>query len=149
MFAALNVVELKDRNLVLVCSALADLSSGLSNKNSKPLMASKRYTIIVADRRSGVIRRATVSLRPILVVSGIVLTLPVLIGIGAAWKAKSEVADLRASHQTLQPRTRATVRRPRNFQVRSRHLNRRSRILARVPLSTPISPGRWTSCPRS
>ncbi len=30
------------------------------------------------------------------------LALPVLIGIGAAWKAKSEVADLRASHQTLQ-----------------------------------------------
>jgi murein DD-endopeptidase MepM/ murein hydrolase activator NlpD len=65
-------------------------------------MASKRYTIIVADRSSGVIRRATFSLRPMLLASGIVLALPVLIGIGAAWKAKSEVADLRATHQTLE-----------------------------------------------
>jgi murein DD-endopeptidase MepM/ murein hydrolase activator NlpD len=65
-------------------------------------MASKRYTIIVADRSSGVVRRATLSLRPVLISSGIVLALPVLIGIGAAWKAKSDVLDLRASHQALE-----------------------------------------------
>src|SRR6266550_6533938 len=65
-------------------------------------MASKRYTIIVADRSSGVVRRATLSLRPVLVSSGIILALPVLIGIGAAWKAKSDVLDLRASHQALE-----------------------------------------------
>src|SRR5258706_14002669 len=65
-------------------------------------MASKRYTIIVADRSSGVVRRATLSLRPVLICSGLVLTLPVLIGIGAAWKAKSDVSDLRASHQVLE-----------------------------------------------
>ena len=65
-------------------------------------MASKRYTIIVADRSSGVIRRATFSLRPVMLASGVIFTLPVLIGIGAAWKAKSEVADLRATHQSLE-----------------------------------------------
>jgi murein DD-endopeptidase MepM/ murein hydrolase activator NlpD len=65
-------------------------------------MASRQYTIIVADRTSGVVRRATLSLRPVLIASGIVLVLPVLIGIGAAWKAKSEIADLRASHETLE-----------------------------------------------
>lgn len=65
-------------------------------------MASKRYTIIVADRSSGVVRRATLSLRPVLISSGILLALPVLMGIGAAWKAKSDVADLRASHQALE-----------------------------------------------
>jgi murein DD-endopeptidase MepM/ murein hydrolase activator NlpD len=65
-------------------------------------MASKRYTIIVADRSSGVIRRATVSLRPVLIASGIALALPVLIGIGAAWKAKSDVSDLLVSHQALE-----------------------------------------------
>jgi murein DD-endopeptidase MepM/ murein hydrolase activator NlpD len=65
-------------------------------------MASKRYTIIVADRSSGVVRRATLSLRPVLISSGIVLALPVLIGIGAAWKAKSDILDLRASHQALE-----------------------------------------------
>jgi murein DD-endopeptidase MepM/ murein hydrolase activator NlpD len=65
-------------------------------------MASKRYTIIVADRSSGVVRRATLSLRPVMITAGIVFALPVLIGLGDAWKAKSNVADLRASHEALQ-----------------------------------------------
>jgi murein DD-endopeptidase MepM/ murein hydrolase activator NlpD len=65
-------------------------------------MASKRYTIILADRSSGVVRRATFSLRPLMIASCVVLALPVLIGIGAAWKAKSDVADLRVSHEALQ-----------------------------------------------
>jgi len=65
-------------------------------------MRSRRYTIIVADRSSGVVRRATISLRPALFISGFVLTVPVLIGIGAAWKTKSEVADLQASHRALE-----------------------------------------------
>jgi len=65
-------------------------------------MASKRYTIIVADRSSGVVRRATLSLRPIFIGAGVLAALPVLIGIGAAWKAKSDVADLRVSHQALE-----------------------------------------------
>ena len=65
-------------------------------------MASKRYTIIVADRSSGVVRRATISLRPFFIGAGVLAALPVLIGIGAAWKAKSDVADLRVSHQELE-----------------------------------------------
>jgi murein DD-endopeptidase MepM/ murein hydrolase activator NlpD len=65
-------------------------------------MALKRYTIIVADRSSGVVRRATLSLRPVLISSSVILVLPVLIGIGAAWKAKTDVSDLRASHQALE-----------------------------------------------
>jgi len=65
-------------------------------------MASRRYTIIVADRKSGVVRRATISLRPVLFFSTLALALPVLIGIGAAWKAKSEVADLETSHRALE-----------------------------------------------
>ena len=65
-------------------------------------MASKRYTIIVADRGSGVVRRVTLSRRPVLIVSGVLLALPMLVGVGAAWKAKSDVADLRASHQALE-----------------------------------------------
>ena len=65
-------------------------------------MASKRYTIIVADRSSGVVRRATLSLRPVMIAAGIALALPVLIGIGAAWKAKSDVTDLRVSHEVLE-----------------------------------------------
>jgi murein DD-endopeptidase MepM/ murein hydrolase activator NlpD len=37
-----------------------------------------------------------------MIVLGTVVTLPVLIGMGAAWKAKADVADLYASHATLE-----------------------------------------------
>ena len=65
-------------------------------------MPSTRYTILLADRQTGVVRRFTVGLRPALIAITTVVTLPVLIGMGAAWKAKSDVADLFASHATLE-----------------------------------------------
>jgi murein DD-endopeptidase MepM/ murein hydrolase activator NlpD len=65
-------------------------------------MLSNRYTIVVADRRTGVVRRFTVSLRACLAVVVTVVTLPVLIGLGAAWKAKAEVAGLYASSAALE-----------------------------------------------
>ena len=65
-------------------------------------MSSRRYTILVADRTSGVVRRVTVSARPVIAVACAVVTLPVLIGMGAAWKAKSDVAGLYASRQALE-----------------------------------------------
>jgi murein DD-endopeptidase MepM/ murein hydrolase activator NlpD len=63
---------------------------------------SRRYTILLADRTSGVVRRATVSLRPVAVVACVVAATPVLIGMGAAWKAYDSVADLKTSHQALE-----------------------------------------------
>jgi murein DD-endopeptidase MepM/ murein hydrolase activator NlpD len=65
-------------------------------------MASRHYTITVADHRTGVSRRMTVSLRPVLIACGLVLAVPVLVGLGAAWKAKSNVADVLTAHQELQ-----------------------------------------------
>ncbi len=65
-------------------------------------MPSTRYTILLADRQTGVVRRFTVGLRPALTVIAIVVTLPVLVGMGAAWKARADVADLYASHATLE-----------------------------------------------
>jgi Peptidase family M23 len=65
-------------------------------------MPSKRYTILLADRQTGVTRRFTVGLRPALAALTTVVTLPILIGMGAAWKAKADVADLYASHATLE-----------------------------------------------
>jgi len=64
-------------------------------------MPKRRYTILVADRTSGVVRRVTVSVRPVVAVACAVAALPVLIGVGAAWRAKSEVASLYASHEAL------------------------------------------------
>ena len=65
-------------------------------------MLSSRYTIVLADRRTGVVRRFTVAFRSILAVVAIVLALPVLIGMGAAWKAKADVADLYAYQSALE-----------------------------------------------
>jgi len=65
-------------------------------------MASRRYTILIADRSSGVVRRVTVSARPAVAVACAIVTLPVLIGFGAAWKAKSENASLYSNNRSLQ-----------------------------------------------
>ena len=65
-------------------------------------MLSKRYTIVVADRGTGVVRRFTISLKPALAVVFMVVGLPMLIGMGAAWKAKAEVHHLFLAASTLE-----------------------------------------------
>lgn len=64
-------------------------------------MASKRYTVLVADRTTGVVRRFTVSLRPAVAGVATVLALPILIGLGARWSARVEIAELRATNVAL------------------------------------------------
>lgn len=65
-------------------------------------MKARRYSIVVADRTTGVVRRFTISLRPTLAVVGCAFALPVLIGMGARWSAKAEISDLRATNTLLQ-----------------------------------------------
>ena len=65
-------------------------------------MKSKRYTIVITDPVSGVERRAVVSVRPVVMAGCVLFALPVLIGIGAAWKAKSDVAGLVGSQKMLE-----------------------------------------------
>jgi hypothetical protein len=65
-------------------------------------MRSPRYTIVIANRRTGVLRRFTISLVPAVCLLVFLFSLPVLIGIGAAAKAKSDVADLYARAVELQ-----------------------------------------------
>ncbi len=65
-------------------------------------MPSRRYTILIADRTSGVVRRVTISARPAIAVVCAVVTLPVLIGIGSSWKDKTAVSSLYASQQQLE-----------------------------------------------
>ena len=65
-------------------------------------MLSRRYTVVVADPTSGRERRASIPLRPVAVVVGVVVTLPILIGLGAAWKAKSDVSTLFSEYQALE-----------------------------------------------
>ena len=65
-------------------------------------MFSKRYTLVLADRTTGVVRRFTVSVKPVLIAVVTIVTLPILIGTGAALKAQYDVANLYASHATLE-----------------------------------------------
>ena len=65
-------------------------------------VASRRYSIVLADRTTGVVRRFTISLRPTLVVAGVMVSLPILMGLGARWSAQATITDLRRDRAALQ-----------------------------------------------
>jgi murein DD-endopeptidase MepM/ murein hydrolase activator NlpD len=65
-------------------------------------MLPRRYSVVIADPSSGVERRFHLPVRPVVAVVGAVVTLPILMGLGAAWKAKAEVATLFSDYQTMQ-----------------------------------------------
>jgi murein DD-endopeptidase MepM/ murein hydrolase activator NlpD len=62
----------------------------------------RRYTIVLADRRTGVVRRFTVPFWPAVTTVASVLALPVLIGTGAALKARTEVSQLYVTASALE-----------------------------------------------
>jgi murein DD-endopeptidase MepM/ murein hydrolase activator NlpD len=57
-------------------------------------LSSKRYSIVLADRSTGVVRRFTISLRPAVAVVAATFALPVLMGLGARWSARSAIDEL-------------------------------------------------------
>jgi murein DD-endopeptidase MepM/ murein hydrolase activator NlpD len=65
-------------------------------------MFSKRYTLVLADRTTGVVRRFTISVKPVLIAVVTTVTLPILIGTGAALKARHDVASVFAQHAILE-----------------------------------------------
>lgn len=65
-------------------------------------MLSRRYTVLIADRSTGVVRRVTVSLRAVTLAVCSVLATPVLIGLGAKWSASLEIDQLRAANASLE-----------------------------------------------
>jgi murein DD-endopeptidase MepM/ murein hydrolase activator NlpD len=65
-------------------------------------MLGRRYTVLIADRSSGVLRRVTINLRTaVMAVTG-VLMLPILIGLGARWSARTEIDQLAVANSLLQ-----------------------------------------------
>jgi murein DD-endopeptidase MepM/ murein hydrolase activator NlpD len=62
----------------------------------------RRYTVLIADRSNGLVRRFTISLRATLSVVATVLMLPVLIGLGAKWSARTEIDQLRLTKGALE-----------------------------------------------
>jgi murein DD-endopeptidase MepM/ murein hydrolase activator NlpD len=64
-------------------------------------MGGRRYTVVIADRSNGVVRRVTIPLRPTLLTVASVVTLPILMGLGARWSARVELDQVRSSNDAL------------------------------------------------
>jgi murein DD-endopeptidase MepM/ murein hydrolase activator NlpD len=64
-------------------------------------MQPKRYTLLVADRSTGTLRRLTVSLRPVIAFICLIFSLPVLMAVGARWSVYAELEELRSSNALL------------------------------------------------
>jgi murein DD-endopeptidase MepM/ murein hydrolase activator NlpD len=64
-------------------------------------MSARRYTVVIADRSSGAMRRVTVSVRPMAIAVAAVLALPILIGLGARWGARQEIYQLHDANSLL------------------------------------------------
>src|SRR5258708_39679199 len=79
------------------CDTVPELSQSFSGH-----MLARRYTVIIADRSSGVLRRATISVRGVLGVLSAIVGVPILMGVGAEWSAGSEIAELRGANTALQ-----------------------------------------------
>jgi len=65
-------------------------------------MSARRYTVVIADRSSGTLRRLTVNLRLTAIAVVLAVALPILIGLGAKWSARAEIAQLRNSNALLE-----------------------------------------------
>jgi murein DD-endopeptidase MepM/ murein hydrolase activator NlpD len=59
-------------------------------------LASRRYSFVVTNSATGVVRNFTLPLWPVLTGVITTITLPMLIGLGARWSARSEIQELRA-----------------------------------------------------
>ena len=62
---------------------------------------SRRFTIVVADRRTGAYRRFGIRPAPVLGAVALLFALPVLVGLGLRWSALSEIAGLRSTAERL------------------------------------------------
>ena len=64
-------------------------------------MRGRRYTVLIADRTSGVVRQVTINLRATVATVVAVLALPVLIGLGAKWSARADIEQLKSTNSSL------------------------------------------------
>jgi len=64
-------------------------------------MSSRRYTVVVADRSSGAMRQLTINVRVAIGAVLAVLSLPVMMGLGAKWSARTEIDQLRNANSSL------------------------------------------------
>ena len=64
-------------------------------------MSSPRYTLLLANRNTGAVRRFTFVRRPL--VLGVIglFTVPTLVGLGARWSGQAEIDSLRTANEGL------------------------------------------------
>lgn len=65
-------------------------------------MPSPRYSLLIANRQTGSVRRLSFARRPALIAIGTVMSIPVLIGLGARWSARAEILSLQSTNSALQ-----------------------------------------------
>ena len=65
-------------------------------------MRSPRYSILIANRQTGSVRRLTLSRRPAVIAIASLLTIPMLIGLGARWSTRAEIQSLESINAALQ-----------------------------------------------
>ena len=63
---------------------------------------SARYTIVLANRSTGAVRRLTVQLGAALAVIGTALALPIVMGLSTRWQASAELSRLQLANATLE-----------------------------------------------
>lgn len=64
-------------------------------------MRSPKYTILVANRQTGAVRRFTIARRPAVATALAVLAVPVLMGLGARWSGQAEIDRLARQGEVL------------------------------------------------
>ncbi len=64
-------------------------------------MRSSKYTILVANRQTGAVRRFTIARRPTVLVTLGLFAVPVLIGLGARWSGEGEIQRLAQQGEML------------------------------------------------
>jgi murein DD-endopeptidase MepM/ murein hydrolase activator NlpD len=62
----------------------------------------RRYTVVIADRRTGVYRRASLNVGPVFAALCACLVLPILVGLGLRLSAGAEIAALRSANDRLE-----------------------------------------------
>jgi murein DD-endopeptidase MepM/ murein hydrolase activator NlpD len=62
----------------------------------------RKYTVVVANRHTGLVRRFTLSLRPTILTVAMLAALPILMGLGARWSAQADILQLREANAALQ-----------------------------------------------
>jgi murein DD-endopeptidase MepM/ murein hydrolase activator NlpD len=64
-------------------------------------MRSPKYTILVANRQTGAVRRFTLARRPAILTTLAILSVPVLIGLGARWSGEGRIQQLARQSEAL------------------------------------------------